>query len=255
MCNRAWIIAALAGICVAATAAQGTSAPEASAAHSSPLKSSAPKSSAGAFGARESVQHIDISPDGSRVVYLSPGPGRATEVYVASLAEGVPTLVTRSSGDPERLAWCAFVSNDRLICRVGGMVNSAGLLLPFSRPLALDTDGRNAKQLGQSSSSYDARMRQYDGDILDWLPDEDGAVLMAREYVPEAGKTGSNIVRREDGLGVDRIDVRSMKVSKVEGAMRNADFFISDGRGKVRIKRFQPVRANTGMLVSRVDYH
>lgn len=259
MRNQTWIIAALAGICVAATAAhgaaqgaaQGTSAPS----PSSAPKSSAPKSSAAAFGAREGVGHIDISPDGSRVVYLSPGPGRSTEVYVASLADGAPTLVTRSSGDPERLAWCAFVSNDRLICRVGGMVNSAGLLLPFSRLLAIDTDGRNAKQLGQSSSSYDAGIRQYDGNIIDWLPDEDGAVLMAREYVPEAGKTGSNIVRREDGLGVDRIDVRSMKVTRVEGAMRNADLFISDGRGKVRIKRFRPVRASTGMLVSRVDYH
>ena len=30
-------------------------------------------------------------------------------------------------------------------------------------------------------------MRQFDGDIIDWLPGEHGSVLMARNYVPEVG--------------------------------------------------------------------
>jgi dipeptidyl aminopeptidase/acylaminoacyl peptidase len=212
--------------------------------------------SAGAlFGARASVQDMDISPDGSRVVYLSPGPGRMTEVYVADLVGGAQTFVVRSSGNPERLRWCKFVSNDRLICNLVGMVDDAGVLIPFSRLFAVDADGKNIKQLGQRGSYYDARIRQFDGDILDWLPDEDGAVLMAREYVPEAGKMGTNIVRRGDGMGVDRIDVRTMKVSKIEAAIKNADFFISDGRGAVRIKGFRPERGSTGQLASRLQYH
>src|SRR3954463_15263525 len=35
------------------------------------------------FGARDSVQQIDISPDGQHVVYLQPGPGRSTVVYIS----------------------------------------------------------------------------------------------------------------------------------------------------------------------------
>ena len=206
------------------------------------------------FGAREGVQDIDISPDGSRILYLAPGPGRTTEVYVANLATGAQTLAARSSGRPERLSWCRFGSNDRLVCRVRGMLDDAGVLIPFSRLIALDADGKNVQQLGQRSSWYDSRIRQFDGEILDWLPEEDGAVLMAREYIPEAGKTNTRIVRRADGMGIDRIDLRTMKSSKVESANRTADFYISDGRGTVRIKGFRP-QSGTGMLVSRVLYH
>ena len=206
------------------------------------------------FGVRESVLHMDMSPDGNRIVYLAPGPGRTTTAYVAALAGGEQKLVLGSSGNPERLRWCNFVTNDRLICRVTGMVEDAGVLIPFSRLIAVDAGGGNVKTLGQKSSWYDARIRQYDGEILDWLPDEDGAVLMAREYVPEEGKIGSLIVRKTDGLGVDRIDVRTLKSAKVESANKYADYYISDGRGKVRIRAYRPIQGATGLLSSRVDY-
>ena len=42
------------------------------------------------FGVRENVEQIDISPDGRRLVFLQPGPGRTTIVYVYDLAGGEP---------------------------------------------------------------------------------------------------------------------------------------------------------------------
>ena len=65
------------------------------------------------------------------------------------------------------------------------------LLLGFSRLVAINSDGSGIKQLGQASSFYDAGYRQTDGDVLDWLPGGGGSVLMARDYVPESGKTGT----------------------------------------------------------------
>jgi len=207
------------------------------------------------FGVRENVQQMDISPDGRSVVYVTPGSGRTSAVFVADLASGTPQRVLQSSGSPDRVSWCNFVSNTRLICRFVGQVDRAGLLIPFSRLIAVDTDGKNIRPLGQKSSTYDSRLRQFDGAILDWLPGSDGAVLMARDNVPEEGKMDSKIVRRTDGLSVDRIDATTLKSSTVEAASKTADFFITDGRGNVRIKAYQPQRGGTGELAARVDYH
>ena len=211
-------------------------------------------SSGALFGVRETVQQIDISPDGSRVVYVTPGPGRSSAVFVADLAGGTPQQVIQSSGNPDRLQWCNFVNNGRLICRIVGQVEGAGPLVPFSRLIAVDTDGKNAQPLGQQSSDYDSRVRQFDGEILDWLPDEDGAVLMARDYVPEAGTSNTKIVRKADGLGIDRIDITTMRSTRVEPAKKLVDYFITDGRGNVRMKGYQPNRGATGQLASRMDF-
>ncbi len=206
------------------------------------------------FGVRETVQQMDISPDGSKIVYVTPGTGRISAVFVADLASGTQQQVIQSGGNPERLSWCNFVSNRRLICRFVGQVDRAGLLIPFSRLIAVDTDGKNSRPLGQRSTAYDSRLRQFDGAVLDWLPDADGAVLMARDNVPEEGKMNTRVVRKVDGLSVERIDVTTLQSTTVEAASKAADFFITDGRGNVRIKAYQPQRGGTGQLAARVEY-
>ena len=218
----------------------------------------APADPAALFGARQAVSQIDISPDGQRVVYLVPGPGESTYAVAQALdGESQARIILRSDGDPERLQGCDFVANDRLICRFyvladGGYGTSN--LLPFTRLLSVDLDGGDAQLLGQRQSSYDAYLRQFDGAIIDWLPDEDGAVLMSRQYVPEAGRLGTRMVRTTEGLGVDRIDVRTLRARTVEPADERTGRYISDGRGNVRIKAVPSVRGSTGMMGSRVDY-
>ena len=121
---------------------------------------------------------------------------------------------------------------------------------------APDRDGRGwfeAELLGQPNSFYDEVIRQYDGDVLDWGKRTDGELLMAREYVPEAGKIGTNIVRKKRGLGVDRVDSRSAHASPVEAPKDLASGFISDGRGSVRIMRVDETKA-TGELTGRIKY-
>ncbi len=207
------------------------------------------------FGTRENIEHVDISPDGRQVVYLTPGHGRITSVYVATLDASVPArLVMTSGADPDRVRWCKFASNTRLVCEISSIVDETGVLIPYSRLVAIDTDGKNGAMLGQKGSRYDARLRQFDGEILDWLPDQPGAVLMTRDYIPEAGKMNTRLVRNEDGLGVDRIDLATMKVSRVEGPAKDADFYITDGRGQVRIKGYRPGVGATSQLAGKVIY-
>lgn len=200
------------------------------------------------FGARESIEAVDISPDGNRIVYITPAPGASSVVLVAGLNDGSLTPVIRSSGNPEKVSWCNFESNSRLICQVRALLDYEGLLVGFSRLSSVAIDTREVKELGQQESFYDANIRQSDGQIMDWLPDEDNAVLMSRSYVPEAGRTNTRLVRDKEGLGVDRIDVATLKTKTVEAVDPRADEFMSDGRGHVRMKRGQNVRGATGQL-------
>ena len=59
---------------------------------------------------------------------------------------------------------------------------------------------------------------------------------MARDYVPETDTTGSNINRTEEGLGVDRIELASMKISSVEAPNAHVGNYMTDGQGHVRIR-------------------
>jgi dipeptidyl aminopeptidase/acylaminoacyl peptidase len=207
------------------------------------------------YGARENVEHLDISPDGTKVVFLQPGPGRETIAFVYDLAGGAAVReVARSSGAPERLRWCNFAANDRVVCQISAMDANAGFLISFRRHLSTDLAGQNARLLSEPTSQDDARIRQSDGQIIDWLGGAQGVVLMARENVPEAGRTGSLVSRTANGLSVDRIDVRTGERTRVEAPNRRAGDYISDGRGNVRIMATPTVRGATGRDGSRIDY-
>jgi len=209
---------------------------------------------AAAFGARESAGAMDISPDGKSVVYVGAAPGRNSIVEVADLAGGPAKAILRSSGNPEKLSWCKFASNERLICRFRAILDRAGVLLPFSRQVSVNLDGSDLKELGQRGSTYDERIRQYDGSVLDWLPGGGETVLMTRDFIPETNKSETRIVRRQDGLGVVRLNVRTLKSEIVEQPNRSMSGFMSDGVGHVRLAMIDEVDG-TGILTGRTRYN
>src|SRR5436190_19329589 len=63
-----------------------------------------------AFGAREAVIEPALSPDGSRVIYVTPGSGRKSIAVVGNLDSGQFTQVVGSEGNPDILRWCNFAS-------------------------------------------------------------------------------------------------------------------------------------------------
>jgi len=205
------------------------------------------------FGARPGIEGIDISPDGHTIAYLAPGPGPSTILVVQGLDGGQPRGVLRTDGNPERVRWCSFVSNERLICRVTVLVEGSNTLVPFARLISIGLDGGDAKLLGERDSIYDTRVRQYDGGILDWLPGDGNAVLMVRDHVPQA-EAGTRLARTADGLSVDRIDVRTLRARTVEPANRLAAGYTTDGRGAVRIMQVSSVRGATGQMQPSVEF-
>jgi hypothetical protein len=122
----------------------------------------------------------------------------------------------------------------------------------FSRLISLDTDGGRPKLLGQPSSSYDAYVRQHDGSIIDWSGGTSGKVLISPRICAEEGKIQSKIVNTKEGLGVDRLDVTSLRSETVE-TPREVGSYLTHGRGNIRL--MSSVETNpAGMLTGRVRY-
>ena len=213
---------------------------------------------AAAFGARQAVDAPDLSPDGTRVLYLTPGPGHRTFAVQGDLSTGQFSRVVSSDGEPESLRSCRYASMTRLVCRFAGIVESknnahlAGELLGFSRLVALDINGGNPKMLGQAGSQYDASIRQYDGRIIDWLGGSSGSVLMSRLYVPEEGKIGSLVQQKKKGVGVDKLDVTSLRRDPVEGPREGAGY-MTDGIGNVRLMWTIGAR-DSGIMTGNIKY-
>jgi dipeptidyl aminopeptidase/acylaminoacyl peptidase len=211
---------------------------------------------AAAFGAREAVSAPRLSPDGSSVMYITPGPGPRTYAVISNLKSGQSTVVTSADGNPELLEWCNYSAPDRAVCQVSALTHETTTkIVGFSRLISMNTDGTDGKLLGQSESIYDQYLRQTDAIVLDWNGGRDGKVLMERVYVPEGGQRaiGSRLARSKSGLGVDLVDTRSLQPSTVEPPRDSASHYMTDGRGNVRIMTVVESSA-TGALTGRLKY-
>ena len=211
-----------------------------------------------AFGARLSVAAPSLSLDGNSVMYLTPGPGRITVAVAGDLNTGQFHTVTRTDGKPESLDWCNFTSSSkRAVCRFGGLVPWQGSVdngapVGFSRLVALDLDGSNPKLMGQPETAHDEWIRQYDSQVIDWLVNSDGQVLVNRLYVPEADTTGKLVYRVKKGWGVDRLDLTSMRSNVVESP-RQAAGYQTDGLGNVRLMSVFGDR-HSGSVTGEIKY-
>lgn len=189
-----------------------------------------------------------MSPDGSKFALLTAGSGSETLLQVADPQTGQTLNLTKSDGRPQSLRWCNFAGSARLVCEHSGDEVFEGKIVGFSALFAISTDGRTLKPLRPKSSFASESLRQDDGAVIDWLPGENGTVLMARRYVADANTTGSLLGRSKRGLGVDRIDLNTLKITSVEQPREGASGYMTDGRGAVRLMYTPQKVGADGML-------
>jgi len=193
-----------------------------------------------AFGSREAILDISLSPDGHKIAILAPNGPRGTVVMVGSTdAPGFKPLYTSRGGD-EWLQQCRWSANTRLVCRVAAIGRVSGPLIGFTRTISLDTDGNGAKLLSARDNANALGLMQNGGSTIDWLADEGreasgGALLMTRQFVPEK-TTGTHTANTRRGLGVERVDTTTLKRTVVEPPVASAVEYITDGHGTVRIR-------------------
>jgi acetyl esterase/lipase len=191
---------------------------------------------AAAFGARPSVSSLRLSPDGQSVVYLAPTHGQGSAAYTLGLTAGAqPKVALEASGKPDRLAYCSWVAADRLICVAYALKQDPVLgPVPYSRVVAMNADGSNFRLLSNRDNWYTHGVALGGGYVIDSLPAEDGKVLMTRVYLPD-DKINSHFGSTLRGLGVDWVDTRDLSTRHVEKPRMDAELYLSDGRGNVRI--------------------
>jgi dipeptidyl aminopeptidase/acylaminoacyl peptidase len=221
------------------------------------VSASPPADPAAAFGARESLLNVSLSPSGQKIAYIAPGPRQSTILYtVQALGGGEPKIALTADGRPERLSSCGWVSETRLVCTIYMLLENAvpGQVAAATRLIAVDSDGRNLKLISRRSRPDDLYVSFGGGDIIDWLPGTDGQVLMGRQYVPE-GKIGTRMEDKREGYGVDRIDTATLSARTVEAPARRASDYISDGRGTIRIMAARDVAGATGYDSGKINYY
>ena len=212
---------------------------------------------AAAFGARPSLSMLSLSPDGASIAYVAPGEGEGSILYTMRLGDprAVPALV--ADGKPWRMYRCDWVANTRLACEIYGIQRAPAAnleLVTLTRLMAVDADGKNVRVLSTQQRTFAHGIQLYGGEIIDRLPDEDGAVLMSRTYLAEDHTGGSAIGSSKQGLGVDRIDTRTGQSRTVEPPRDGATSYLSDGHGHIRIMGTRVMDNSLGQWRSYQNY-
>jgi dienelactone hydrolase len=213
-----------------------------------------PPDLAAAFGARESVLDISLSPDGTKLAMVVPGPSDMNILAIRGVADDSPMKpIMRSESKQARLDNCHWASNTRIVCSAYGVADVLDRKVPTSRLFAVDEDGKNITQLSKREGFDTLGIQLGGGAVIDWLPDESGAVLMERNYLPDR-RTGSVIGSETEGVGVDRVDTGTLASKTVEAPKRDIAEYISDGRGVVRVEGLQGVAGATYQMNGVIHY-
>lgn len=207
---------------------------------------------AAAFGQREYVQQIGLSPDGTKVAMLVAAKGRQTALIVVDTANPGPLkAILASTGEGDQLTDCHWATDTRLICRIYLTTTDGATRIGYTRVVAINADGSDLKQLTAKSGGQALAFNADGGGLIDWGSGS-GMALMTRSYVPEYS-TGTMTASSREGLGVELIDTNSLSRKAVEPPNGSAIDYISDGQGTVRIMGVRP-RSNTGYNGNRIVY-
>lgn len=206
-----------------------------------------------AFGAREGISQISLSPDGSRVAMIVPAGTRGAALMIADPAKGgEPVSIMQTSGNPEKLASCQWATTERLVCRAVVMARNSNLIEGYTRLFAINADGKDFKLITARVNERSLYFHGDGGRVLDLTGDGKGTVLVARQYVPESS-IDRVVQKNDEGLGVERVDLKTLQRRPVERAKRDAVEYISDGVGTVRIMGVRPI-SGTGYSANEINY-
>ncbi|MAY20398.1 MAG: S9 family peptidase [Erythrobacteraceae bacterium] len=190
------------------------------------------------FGVRSSVLDISLSPSGSKIAWIAPGPNHTEVLNVFDLNSdaGIQRIAsnTEINGDLDQ---CEWATDTRLICTIDGMaLNGDGNLIPYDRMFAINSDGSDPLGVDRPQNSRALAFNQNGGDIvaLD-VEGEEGQILITRNWIPESS-VNTRLANNKDGLGIERFDVSNGRRKIEEQPDERASYYLADENGAVRFK-------------------
>lgn len=207
-----------------------------------------------AFGARELIQDISLSPAGTKVAYIAPLGAAGEAVFVVDLAgDATAQAILSNTDEHTNLTHCNWASEQRLVCQAYVIEDGSGMLLGFTRLVAIGADGSDLDLLSRSLNSRSIGFAQNGGSVLALdIAGEEDKILMTRSWLPEV-TTGTRMASTEKGLGVEEVDINTQRSVKVEAPDDGAIRYIADETGRVRIKIRHPLDS-TGHLSDEYVY-
>jgi dipeptidyl aminopeptidase/acylaminoacyl peptidase len=196
---------------------------------------STPVDLAAAFGAREAVREVSLSPDGSQIAFTAPLEGQGAGLYVVPVdGSEKPRRIAVASGAPERIGGCAWINSDRLICSVFGVAKRSGFTVNFNKLMLLPTHPsakEKAIPIGVGS--------------LVGSPQRDGKSLLV---------TRIGFDQALPHIYISRIDAATGIGKYLDGYGDNSIDIVADENGAARVIGFRLVRGMTYMDTGEITY-
>jgi dipeptidyl aminopeptidase/acylaminoacyl peptidase len=191
---------------------------------------------AAAFGARPAVLDISLAPSGNKIAYIAPVEGSSEAVMVADMKTGAvkPILVMwQKDGELDSCRWAAEAY---LVCGASFVRDEAGMLLGFSRTFSINAETGESKLMSERASADSLGLLQNGGTVMAVdLANQPSKIMMTRQWVPER-TTGTRMNSDREGLGVDLVDLRTGQHTALEQPDREAERYVTDEHGTIRMK-------------------
>jgi len=89
------------------------------ASHAQEAPAKPPADLATAFGAREYIQQVSLSPDGTKIAMLVPAKHRGLALIIGDTTKGLALkAILASTGNGDQIAGCHWSTDTRLICQI-----------------------------------------------------------------------------------------------------------------------------------------
>lgn len=133
---------------------------------SAPLSAETLEETAARFGIRQTILQISLSPAGSKIAFIAPGPQASEVLNVIDLGgEGAVKTILSNTEQNADLSKCDWATEARLVCRIDGVAESSGTLIGYSRLFAIGADGTDALMLTPRLNMRSMGRRQDGGSV------------------------------------------------------------------------------------------
>lgn len=206
------------------------------------------------FGSRGTVLNISLSPSGKQVAYIAPAGPYEEMIYILDLeGDGIRRPIALDSNRNGFLTNCDWGSDEYLICNFRGTTDFGGAKIGFSRLLVVATDGSGVRVLSERDGGRSFNFNQYSGSVLSLdVPGKPNSILLQRAF-HEKYRTGTRVGSNASGIGIEQVDLKSLKRSMFMQPREVSVGYIADENGEVRVM-ITVSNDTQGYLRDKMDY-
>jgi dipeptidyl aminopeptidase/acylaminoacyl peptidase len=177
-----------------------------------------------AFARLPQLEHVALSPDGTRFAAIM-NRGDDTVAVVRRIDGDEPLkAVLRNDNRESRLAWVRWVNDERLIISVHYPARRGGTDTEEGRLLAINRDGTKPVTLVEPSGYEFGSLTQVQDRVIDWLPEDGHHILML-----------AAVDRRSIYPAVIKVDIDSGAREPVHGRNFGVLQWMTDATHRVRV--------------------